>query len=63
MVDEVDKTVEEMEVAEAAKLRSIQAAAKAIPTGHPGECELCGEYFTRLVRGACARCRDKHGLP
>ena len=63
MVDEVDKTVEEMEIAEAAKLRSIQAAAKAIPTGHPGECLFCGEYFSRLVSGVCAQCRDKRGLP
>lgn len=63
MVDEVDKTVEDMEVAEAAKLRSIQAAAKAIPAGQPGHCEFCGEYFSRLVNGVCARCRDKRGLP
>lgn len=63
MVDEVDKAVEGMEIVEAAKLRSIQAAAKAIPAGQPGECELCGEYFARLVRGVCALCRDKRGLP
>lgn len=36
--------------------------AQAMPTGEPGECEWCGEYFARLVNGACGRCRDKWKL-
>lgn len=46
-----------------AKVDDIRRAAAAIPPGEPGDCDLCGEWFGRLVGGACARCRDKHGLP
>lgn len=28
--------------------------------GKPGECELCGEWFGRIVDGACVPCRDKY---
>ena len=28
--------------------------------GKPGDCDLCGEWSGRLVRGACAPCRDKY---
>lgn len=37
--------------------------AAHIETGAPGECELCGEWSGRLVRGACAPCRDRYKLP
>lgn len=37
-------------------------AAAGIPTGTPGECDLCGEWCGRLVQGACARCRDRWNL-
>ena len=30
--------------------------------GKPGDCDLCGEWFGRLVQGACEPCRDKHNL-
>lgn len=40
-----------------------KALHKPMPTGRPGECDLCGEYFARLVDGACGFCRDKWGLP
>lgn len=30
--------------------------------GHPGECEWCGEHSPRIVRGACAKCRDELNL-
>ena len=42
---------------------AVQAARGDIPQGQPGECELCGEYFHRLVGGACVPCRDKYRLP
>ncbi len=41
----------------------IQADAKEIPPGVPGDCDLCGEYSSRLIGGACAPCRDKYDLP
>jgi hypothetical protein len=42
--------------------RAISAAARDIPAGSPGECDLCGEHSMRLVQGACAPCRDKYHL-
>lgn len=43
-------------------LAAVRRAAAAIPEGEPGECELCGEWSARLVRGACAPCRDRFKL-
>lgn len=41
----------------------IKAQSKDIVPGIEGECERCGEHSLRLIRGACARCRDKYNLP
>jgi hypothetical protein len=38
---------------------SIAAARKPIPAGAPGECDVCGRDSPRLVKGACAPCRDR----
>jgi hypothetical protein len=43
--------------------KHIREQAAAIPTGEPGDCEGCGDFFTRLVRGHCGRCRDRLRLP
>lgn len=51
------------EVLDAASIELIRKQASAMPKGEPGECENCGEYFVRLVRGHCGRCRDALGLP
>ena len=42
--------------------RSIAACRGDIPEGRSGECELCGEWFGRLIGGACVECREKFGL-
>jgi hypothetical protein len=42
-----------------AKIRNLPP----MPKGEPGECDLCGEWMTRLVRGACAPCRDRYKMP
>lgn len=42
---------------------TIKAVAKDIEPGIAGECNLCGEFSSRLIRLACAPCRDKYGLP
>lgn len=34
-----------------------------IPQGVEGDCDLCGEWFGRLVGGACVPCRTKYKLP
>lgn len=41
----------------------IRRAAAAIPTGEPGDCEICGAWSGRLVDGHCAPCRDRYRLP
>ena len=49
----------------AQELIDAEAAARAkrspytLPTGTPGECETCGDFSPRLVRGDCPRCREK----
>ena len=42
------------------RINAMRKAASAIPKGNAGECNHCGEYFARIVHGACARCRDKY---
>lgn len=60
MSDEVDLTTErqlfQQQVME-------QNARYDLPPGQPGECEFCGEWFSRLIGGACGFCRDKFKLP
>lgn len=63
MVDEVDRSIMDAEILDAAQINLIRRRAAAIPVGEPGECKQCGEDFSRLVRGHCGRCRDKLGLP
>lgn len=63
MADEADLSEEQSAVHLENTLRNISLKAAAIPKGEPGECEKCGEESPRLVRGVCARCRDKYKLP
>ena len=41
---------------------AVQAARAEIPKGKPGECEMCGGYSPRLVKGVCPPCRDEFNL-
>jgi len=63
MADDVDKQLDREGPIEEAMIRKAMAKAADIPKGKPGDCDLCGEWFSRLVDGACARCRDKYKLP
>ncbi len=63
MADIVDTTDESERPILEARVNAISAAAAAIPKGEPGECNLCGEPSLRLVRKACAPCRDQRQLP
>ena len=63
MADEVDRQLERDEMLETAQLKRIREQAAQIPVGVSGDCDLCGEWSGRLVNGACAPCRDLHGLP
>jgi hypothetical protein len=59
-MDEADLTQQREEAMHEARLR---AATKPLEPGEPGDCDFCGEWSGRLVRGACAPCRDKRKLP
>jgi hypothetical protein len=63
MPDEIDLAQDRERIAADAAISELRAKAATIPQGAPGECNLCGEWFERLVRGACARCRDRYRLP
>ena len=59
-MDEADRAGPEVERHLAEALRN---AAKPMPAGVPGDCEFCGEWFGRLVQGACVPCRTRYKLP
>lgn len=60
-MDEADRAGQEVEASLAAA--AIRRAAKPLPAGEPGDCALCGEWFGRLVGGACVPCRSQYKLP
>lgn len=62
MADEADAAQEyEQHTTDAAIARVLMQAPLA--AGKPGDCDLCGEHFGRLVGGACPPCRDLYGMP
>lgn len=61
-MDDVDITEERARLALEADVMKVRKAAASMPAGKPGECERCGEWSGRLVRGACAPCRDRFNL-
>lgn len=62
MADVADNASPLIEQTEALAIQKITEAAAKIPVGVAGDCEYCGDYFVRLVGGACGRCRDIHKL-
>ena len=40
-------------------VKDAMRRAAEIPEGKSGDCDICGEYFSRLVNGCCGFCRDK----
>jgi len=58
MADLFDRASDKEQAEREAALASVRAAAARMPKGEPGECDKCGEYFTRLVGGLCGFCRD-----
>ncbi len=62
MSDIVDQTNERNERMDEANLALVRARAEIVP-GAAGECDLCGEWSGRIVRNACAPCRDARKLP
>ena len=62
MADSADLADKNFAVERDIALQQISDQAQNIPVGNAGDCDLCGEWFSRLVNGACGRCRDKYGL-
>ena len=74
MADDVDRTEEREAFALDMTTKEISRKAAAIDPGEPGDCEGCGETFSRLVTinnpqrwlyhglKMCGRCRDARGL-
>lgn len=63
MADEIDRANDTAEAATDRAIAEARALAVNIPAGTAGDCSLCGSWTGRLVKGACAPCRDTRGLP
>jgi len=57
--DEADKASYFIESLIDDHVKDAMRRAAEIPVGEAGECQGCGDYFTRLVDDLCGRCRDK----
>lgn len=70
MADDVDITNDRINFDVQVDIINICEQAKKFDTGSAGDCDLCGETYSRLVTTtkddelvrACGKCRDKHGL-
>lgn len=70
MADEVDTTNERIDFDNSISIRNTCACAQAINKGEPGDCDLCGETFLRVIIvffedeyiKSCGYCRDKYRI-
>ena len=62
-MDIVDIANDNRDSEEARRIKAARTQAEQMPAGEPGDCDLCGEWYGRLVNSACARCRDRYRLP
>ena len=58
--DEADRASYFIESVVDDHVKEAMRKAAEIPKGTAGECDGCGEYFTRLVDEMCGKCRDKY---
>jgi hypothetical protein len=58
MADQADQAQRQLELAETKRKKE----AYVLPEGKQGNCELCGEWSSRLVDEACVPCRNKWNL-
>lgn len=63
LVDVLDLAARNTDRERSFEVAEIRKRAASIPVGEPGDCEECGQYFTRTVDGYCGRCRDLLGRP
>lgn len=70
MADELDQTSDRIEFDTSIAVRNVCEQAHTFKAGQEGDCDLCGEHFSRVIEVekngetilSCGRCRDKHGL-
>ena len=61
MADDIDVASDfEEQERDAAIKRIVQNSE--MKKGKEGFCEYCGDFFTRLVSGACGGCRDTYKI-
>lgn len=58
----MDNGDESVKLQEQALTDALDQNRGEIEPGKPGDCEICGEWTGRLVRGVCAPCRDRNAL-
>jgi hypothetical protein len=58
-MDEADNAQMSIETVIDINLANAMREAANIPVGEAGECNGCGEFFSRTVDGYCGFCRDK----
>ncbi len=63
MADDIDRAQERELLDTSSALNQVRERAARIEPGTPGDYDLCGEWSGRLIRGACAPCRDRYKLP
>lgn len=62
-MDDADRAEPRIEAVIEDAIDNAHRYAEKMEPGEPGDCDLCGEWCGRLIRGACARCRDRYRLP
>lgn len=70
MADEVDLANAHIELESSLFLQAAQKKAEGFVKGQEGECELCGEWFERVIQVtfesdlifSCGKCRDTHRI-
>lgn len=60
--DPLDNATDYQETVIDDHVRDAMRKCLEMPEGNPGTCDLCGEWFGRLVNGACGFCRDKYRI-
>lgn len=70
MSDEIDETNDRVIFDTSISVQNVCDAAKKFTQGKEGDCDLCGDHFSRVIEvdkngetvQSCGRCRDKYGL-
>jgi len=62
-MDEIDAAQAREQLDTNSAIAQVRGQAAQMQAGDPGDCELCGERSGRLIKGACAPCRDRYRLP